>query len=264
MSRPGTRIGVVAVVLAGAGLAAAFGPRFTRPTSRAAGVPFAYTPPPEFNSADPTKLADIQSVTPSIRGAWVVANTTPGLVKPTVSLLHAPRMSGVEMYELEAIADGMPALLAASGETWRTERISRETRADGTWVGWIEGACSKRGKGGEAGYHTIELVFPDDEGTSFVTATLPDRPEPGAVDGKLEAWDGEFLATVHSASGVARRMSAPPWWMRVGWGSGVALLLLLAGGIVERWKSRVPAGPVGGSIPAPPMPLYERTDARER
>ena len=90
-----------------------------------------------------------------------------------------------------------------------------------------------------------------------MTATLPDVPDPGAgttgsarADGKLETWDAEFLATVHSATGVARRVGAAPWWMRLGWGSGVALLLLLASGIVDRWKSRVPArtGGAGRSI----------------
>ena len=251
----------MAVVLAGSALAAAYGPRFTRTTSRPAGVAFGYTPPPDFNSADPAKLAEIQAAAPAIRGAWVVANVTAGLAKPSVSLLHAPRMAGVEMTELEAIAEGMPALLAASGETWRTERVSRETRSDGTSVGWIEGACSK----GDQGYHTIELVFPDDDGTSFVTATLPD-PSAGSTAGssteaKLETWDAEFLETVQAATGVARRAGAPPWWVRVAWAGGVALLVLLASGIVDRRKSRVPAG---GSIPAPPMPLYKRTDVSER
>jgi hypothetical protein len=251
---------VIAVVLVGGALAAAFGPRFTQATSRSAGEPFSYTPPPEFNPADPEQLAAIQASAPQIRGAWVVASSAPGLAKPSVSLLHAPRMEGVEMSELDAIADGMPALLAASGATWRTERISRESRGDGTSVGWIEGACSK----GELGYHSLELVFPDDDGTSFVTATLPD-PIAGSTAGssteaKLETWDAEFLATVHAATGVALRIGAPPWWMRAGWGGGVALLLLLASNIVDRRKSRVPAG---ASIPAPPMPLYKRSDASE-
>ncbi len=258
VSRPGTRLGVIAVVLVGGALAAAFGPRLTRSTSRAAGAAVL------LHAAVRVQL-----------GRSGAAGADPG------DRAGDPRCLGGGQHRAGADeTDREPPARAAHGRR-RDERARGDRRRDAR--------APRRQRRHLA--HRADLAREprrrhlgglDRRGVQQGGARLPlDRAGLPRRRGDVlrhrhlarsgrridrrrqyrgEARDLGRRVPRHGArgGGVARRIGAPPWWMRAGWGAGVALLLLLASNIVDRRKSRVPPG---ASIPAPPMPLYERTDA---
>jgi hypothetical protein len=203
---------VVVAILVGLVLAVV-GPRLTSPGDRDAGAPFEYLPPEGFTEEPQEKGAR----------AWTYLTMAPQSFVPKVSIAHVAARSTVEPPDLAKTAAGLPDVFADSGVTWTLRRKETRVRADGARVGLIEGDCVKSlgqevlpGVPAEQHFRTMQLLFPDDQGTSVVKAYY----------GKAEAskWEAAFEATIESARGVATRHPPPPAWLALAWGVGGLVL----------------------------------------
>jgi len=90
-------------------------------------------------------------------------------------------------------------------------------------VGLIEGDCDRDLDLGALGLpvqkfrtRKLQLMFPDDDGTSIVTASYP-------VD-QATRWEPLFEATIGKARGVATRAPAPAPWTYAAWAAAGAIL----------------------------------------
>jgi hypothetical protein len=72
----------------------------------------------------------------------------------------------------------------------------------------------------------LQLMFPDDDGTSIVTASY-------AID-QAARWEPLFEATIGKARGVATRVASPPLVTSAAWGLSSGILVWLAMGLVRR------------------------------
>lgn len=208
------------------------GPRLTTSRSEPAGEPFAYTPPDGFvenvgqalGPVDMTGQGTKLTRPPEGEREWIAVAPSSGdradrpkpgeLSLPMVrlTLAHSATMGTVEPVDLQRIAEGMPAMLAAEGVTWKLVRTETRERADGARVGLIEGECTK----GAVAYRRLMLAFPDDTGLSVVVAVYGDD--------EAAQWQGPIEASIATARGVAKRRPSPPPWMRAAWGAaGVAV-----------------------------------------
>lgn len=198
-----------AVVLVTTVLFAIVGPRLLSPQDRSAGRPFGYVPPdgfvarpsPEGSSAD-AKL-------------WVFAASEGASFVPRVVVTHSSLGGTVEGEDLGRLASGMPKVFSDSGISWALRRQETRTRADGARVGVLEGDCV-RALPVETRYRVLQLVFPDDQGSSIATASYPAE--------EANRWEPLFEASIARAEGVAVRVPPPPAWLYVA--SGVAGLVL--------------------------------------
>lgn len=131
------------------------------------------------------------------------------------------------MGDLSKLASGMPDVFRASGVAWTFANVETRERPDGVRFGIIEGNATKKAgrEGADLGvsYVVRQFVFPDDSGTSIVTASYP-RDE-------MSKWQAVFDAAALSASGAARRAPGVPVSTTLMWGAGgtvLAILLVLA------------------------------------
>lgn len=212
------------------------GPRLVGPQSKAAGAPFAYEPPDRF--------APVKDKSVSEQGAQVWAyEGTEGQPAPTFGtgraglaertarvhavLHHSAKEISVDERDLAKLASEMSKAFEDQC-TWTHRRHELRTRSDGARVGLIEGDCNRDVDLSSLGLpatvvkqRKLQLIFPDDSGTSIVTASYP-------TDHAAQ-WEPVFEATISKAKGVATRVpSPPPWQYGAFGGAGLVLGWLLA------------------------------------
>ena len=183
------------------------GPFITAPRGKKAETAFVYEPPEGFTKGPDTKDALV----------WTFIDSGPGArpsQPPSAVLTHSAKNISVEERDLAKLALEMPS--AFDGCHWVHRRHEMRTRADGARVGMIEGDCDHDVDLAAIGLppktiksRKLQLMFPDDEGTSFVTASYP--TEQGT------RWEPLFEATIAKAKGVATRVLPPPNWMYAAW-----------------------------------------------
>ncbi len=211
-------------------LLAVVGPRVTAPHDKAAGEPFVYEPPPGFEEQKGGYTSEGE---PTGR-KWRLADTTGHAFIPRFILTHSPNTMTVEESDLARIAAGMPDEFRSSGLQWTERRHETRVRPDGARVGLIEADCSRKvdtspmltGKtvSTEVNFRKLQIVFPDDQGTSIVTADFASE--------EASTWEPVFEASIGKAKGVATRVPGPPAWMYAGWAAAGLVLGWLASSLV--------------------------------
>lgn len=189
------------------------GPLLSSPRGKSAGTAFVYEPPEGFKRpTEKVKNAEGAEV-------WVFEEMAMSPVRnpnpPTAVLTHTAKEMSVEERDLAKLVEDMPS--AFEGCTWVHRRHELRTRADGARVGMIEGDCDKEVDLSAFGLPSksikqrkLQLMFPDDEGTSIVTASY--------LAEQASRWEPLFEATIGKAKGVATRTPPPPQWMYGAWG----------------------------------------------
>lgn len=225
-------------------LAALIGPRLTAPHDRSAGEPFVFEPPAGFEE---TKSEEGRK--------WRLADTTGHVFVPRFILTHSPNTMTVEERDLARIAQGMPDEFKSAGLEWVERRHETRMRPDGARVGLIEADCTRRQEAmtfplrvgpTEVSFRKLQLVFPDDQGTSIVTADFASE--------EATTWEPIFEASIGKAKGVATRVPSPPPWMFAAWGAaGLAL-----GWLVSSFVFR--ATPNEPSSKREPKPMIEEVE----
>jgi hypothetical protein len=206
------------------------GPRFTSPQDRAAGAPFDYAPPEGFLPVAASNPADKDG------RAWAFSD--PGArTTATINVTHTKQRGPIEDADLAALAKGMPAVFKETGVDWTEVRHEARVRSDGAHVGLIEGACER----GALKYRVVQLVFPDDAGTSIVTASFSSED--------AARWEPQIEATIASTTGVAFRFPPPPGWMFAAWAAVGAFAVAIATALSRRAKTaaRAPSAPPASS-----------------
>lgn len=195
------------------------GPRLVGPQNHAAGAPFAYEPPEGFLPYENAKK-------PVTDGAKVwVEKSSMGMVESAhpvrLVLNHSSKVMRVDEADLAQLVTEMPK--AFEGCAWSHRRHEMRTRSDGARVGLIEGECVHSVALGAIGLpdrqlreDKLQLMFPDDEGTSIVTASYP--TEQGSQ------WKPLVESTIEKARGVATRVPSPPAWTLAAWALGGAVI----------------------------------------
>jgi hypothetical protein len=196
-------------------LAALVGPRLTAPHDKLSNEPFSYEPPPGFEEQKGGYTSEGE---PTGR-KWRLADTTGHAFIPRFILTHSPNTMTVEEADLARIAAGMPDEFRSSGLQWVERRHETRARPDSARVGLIEADCSRKvdpsplfaGKTPpqEVQFRKLQLVFPEDNGTSIITADFASE--------EASTWEPVFEASIAKAKGVATRVPAPPIWMYAGW-----------------------------------------------
>ncbi len=220
------------IVLAVALTFAFAGPRLTGARSRPAGEPFAYEPPEGFVEAHdlPKSSEDTK--------AWASKESSEtGQQRAAVNQSHSPRELPVEEEELAKLAKEMPKAFEDTGCTWTHRRHEMRVRPDGARVGLIEGDCNSDLDLGKIGglkirSRKLQLIFPDDAGTSIVTASYPTE--------EATKWEPIFEATISKAKGVATRVPSPAIWLYGVWGGAGAILGWLLAAIIKKKEPATP------------------------
>jgi len=209
-------------------LGGALAPRVIGPASRRAGAPFVYEPPESFVPVS----AGVDGAT-----AWVFEdreafsmNARPERVALVrVALHHSDKAMSVEESDLAKLAGEMAGAFE-SACTWTHRRHELRTRPDGARIGLIEGDCDRdvemSGATQKLRSRKLQLMFPDDAGTSIVTASYPTD--------QARRWEPMFEATIGKARGVAVRAPGPPLWMVLGAGLAVFVVAWFASALVAK------------------------------
>ncbi len=199
------------------------------PHDKSAGEPFQWDPPPGFDEIKGGFAVDTES--PGRK--WRLADATGHQFVPRVILTHSSKTMAIDEPELARIAAGMPEEFRSSGLTWAERRHETRVRPDGARVGLIEADCERPPENGPlllgrpdvvVKFRKLQLVFPDDEGTSIVTADFAEE--------EAMTWEPIFEASIAKAKGVATRVPSPPSWVFVGWGAAGLVLGWLASALV--------------------------------
>lgn len=216
------------------------GPMLTSARPKSAGTAFVYEPPEGFKPVRAARFDEASaqvwsyeepSMTPAARGI------TPN--PPQAVLTHSTKQMSVEEADLAKLTEDMAS--AFEGCHWVHRRHELRTRADGARVGLIEGDCDHELDLTPFGLpaktikqRKLQLMFPDDEGTSIVTGSY--------LTEQASRWEPLFEATIGKAKGVATRTPAPPPWMYGAWGAAGLVLGWFASALVNRGdKSTKPA-----------------------
>jgi hypothetical protein len=191
---------------------AILGPRLTRPHDRSADAPFVYEPPEGF--VPDTNAASLEDTTGD--RVWTFASAVPQSFVPKISLTHTPSRWTVEEPDLAKAVTGMPDTFEEGGVTWTHRRHETRTRADGAHVGLIEGDCVRDLGAGLFGapptqqhFRTIQLLFPDDAGTTIVKAYY--------ATSEAAKWEPAIEATIDRSRGVATRLPGTPATIHLAW-----------------------------------------------
>lgn len=195
------------------------GPALTMPRDKPAGAPFVYEPPEGFvERADLTKKSGPDQ--PGLQHAWSADHPEAHVFPARITVSHSPSQAAVSEEDLRRLAEGMPEVHEALG--WTLRRYAVRTRPDGARVGIIEGDCV----GGremwpglpetKVRFRMNQMVFPDDGGTSIVTAMFGADEE-----AKLAP---VFDASIDRARGVAKRGVPISPFVYMIWGVGGAVL----------------------------------------
>lgn len=202
--------------------AAFLGPKLTLPRDRPAGQPFVYEPPEGF-----IELKDPKAIEKSPDAKmWVIANPSRRSFAPNVSTTHSTQRAPLEERELKATVATMPATLAPEIQ-WTHRRHETRVRPDGARVGLIEGDCVRSQDGNtEQKFRMLQIVFPDDTGTTIATAQYPGE--------EATHWEPIFEATIARAKGVAVKVPEVPGWIFAAWGAGGIVLGWLGASLLNR------------------------------
>jgi hypothetical protein len=229
---------IACAVLAAA--SALIGPRIVGLQSRSADAPFAYEPPEGF--------VPFKESAGELQGAkaWVFDDGS-GAVRPRASeeagaaavrvvAHHSSREMSVEEVDLAKLANEMGKAFEDTC-TWTHRRHELRTRPDGGRVGLIEGDCNREIELGQLGLpkqrirsRKLQLMFPDDTGTSIVTASYPTD--------QAARWEPLFEATIAKSRGVSVRVPAPSGVVIAGWAAAGAVLGWLATAIAFRTNKK--------------------------
>jgi len=224
------------------------GPLATAPHDKKAGAPFAWDVPEGFSESH----AEISMLDPTPKHEegtlYRLTDAAGHSFVPRAQLTHSANETPVEETDLAQIAAGLPETFAKAGVDWVPRRHETRVRPDGARVGLIEGECTRRvseglpfltkGVAADVHFRKLQLVFPDDAGTSIVTIDY----------GSDEAtkWEPIFEATIARSKGVATRVPPAPAWMYGAWGAGGLVLGWLGASLLG---SRAAAN--GKTAPAP-------------
>lgn len=213
---------VVAVTFAFAG------PRLVGPQSRAASEPFTFVPPEGFEELPATS----NRVDATGAKAWELPGE-PATERPSIVVHHSSVNMQVDETNLAKMVADMPN--AFEDCTWVHRRHETRTRPDGARVGLIEGQCDREIDLRAAGLDNIkassrklQLVFPENEGSSIATISYPTE--------KAARWEPVFEETITKAKGVATRVPPPPTWQFVAWGAAGLVLGWLLAKVIVRGK----------------------------
>jgi hypothetical protein len=209
------------LAVAVAALAAFVGPANTGLHDKPAGEAFAYAMPEGF-----THVPTDGALPGTERNVWMHVPLGNEALLPNVSITHVSDMGNFDDAKLAMIAAGMPAYFAASQVKWREVRHAQIQRRDGALVGLLEGENTL----GDEQFRSLQLSFPDDRGTSLITANFPSREE--------SHWTPIFEAPIQTTRGVATRGIRKPLWVNVAWGAGAGIasfaFLVFVGGRAKR------------------------------
>jgi hypothetical protein len=143
----------------------AIGGEFRTISDVPAGKPFSYVPPDTFH---PISLPANLNADDSVERLWVEP-TAVSKLDPRITLSHTTQVPQVDEGTLRIIVSGMPALYEKSHGTWTEERHVVHVRPDGARVGLIVGDLVTAD---EVHLMTMQMIFPDDTGTSIATASF--------------------------------------------------------------------------------------------
>lgn len=218
-------------------LAALVGPRLVGPQDRAAGALFQYAPPEGFVPLPEGSAGDLEGARVWVNEAVEKKNFDGSVADPKASstriiLNHSNKEMNVEEAELSKLVVEMPKAFEGSC-TWSHLRHEMRVRADGARVGLIEGNCDREIDLSAFGLPSspvktrkLQLMFPDDRGTSLVTASYPTD--------QAARWAPLLEATIGTAKGVATRVPSPSLWTRAAWALAGAVLGWLVMAIAMR------------------------------
>jgi hypothetical protein len=224
-------------------LTAIVAPRLLGPRSRPADAPFVYTPPDGFVEKKASSFSrrgarDPAPATTDGMKVWVFEEDAENALNGNdvrAILHHSSKEMSVEEADLATLALEMPKAFEDSC-SWVHRRHELRTLASGARVGLIEGDCTRDVELGSLGLppqkvraRKLQLMFPDDSGTSIVTASYP-------ID-HAARWEPLFEATIGKARGVATRVPAPPFFVQVAWGFAGAVLGWFALALVGRRRA---------------------------
>lgn len=234
-----------------AAASAVFGPWLTQPRSTPAGAPFAYEPPPGFipaSGAAVTEAAEAEGASVFVLEAASKRNFDGSPVDRMAALVravvhHSSKEMSVEEPDLAKLAADMPRVFEGTC-AWTHRRHELRTRSDGARVGLIEGDCERTidlellgAPAHEVRARKLQLIFPDDTGTSIVTASYPTE--------QAARFEPLFEATIATARGVAVQAPAPKLSTRVAWAGAGGVLAWLAAALFVRRAPRGSAGKAG-------------------
>ncbi|MCW5834148.1 MAG: hypothetical protein KIS78_17250 [Labilithrix sp.] len=234
-------------------MAAILGPR-VGPRSHAANAEFVYEPPEGFVPVKGAKVGEAEDAQVWVHEAADKRNFDGSLadrkaLSTRIILSHSTKEMSVEERDLAKLVEEMPKAFEGVC-TWIHRRHEMRTRADGARVGVIEGDCDREVDLSAIGLPSqpvktrkLQLMFPDDRGTSIVTASYPTD--------QAARWEPLVEATVGTARGVATRAPAPAPWTHGAWAAAGAVLGWLGTAIL-------------GKGSAPPARDAERRTSRER
>ena len=249
-------------------LAAIIGPRLVGPTNRSAGAPFVYEPPEGFVPAKDAKVADADGATVWVNEAAEKKKFDGSIadrkaLATRIILNHSNKEMSVEETDLAKLVAEMPKAFEGAC-TWVHRRHELRVRADGARVGLIEGDCNREVDLSSFGLpaqpvkmRKLQLMFPDDSGTSIVTASYPTE--------QAAQWGPLLEASIGKASGVARRVPAPPLWTFAAWAGAGGVLGWLATAIALRKESEPadPKKPARGRKPHAERSTKKKDEERE-
>lgn len=237
-------------------MAAILGPRVVGPRSHAANAAFVYEPPQGFVPVKDANVGEAEDARVWIHEAADKRNFDGSLadrkaLSTRIILNHSTKEMSVEARDLAKLVEEMPKAFEGLC-SWRHRRHELRVRADGARVGVIEGDCDHAVDLGAIGLpaqpvktRKLQLMFPDDQGTSIVTASYPTD--------QAARWEPVIEATVSTARGAATRAPAPAPWVHGAWAAAGAVLGWLGTAILGR-----------GGAPAPPARDAERRTARAK
>lgn len=181
------------------------------------GGPFAFAAPATFTPIDAGSEAR-----PNVAKLWVEPTAIAPLA-PRASLSHSPHQAALEEPALAEIAAGMPAMYARSNGSWKEVRHVVHVRPDGAKVGLIVGDLTTDTN---VSLTTMQMMFPDDTGSSIVTASFAVPSATRLVPAFEKAMD--------DSTGVKKLGRAAPNWVYYAWGLGALLVAVAAQALLAR------------------------------
>lgn len=226
-------------------LAAIIGPRIVGPTNRSAGEPFVYEPPEGFVPAKDAKAAEPDGAKVWIneaaeKKAFDGSIADRKALSTRIILNHSNKEMSVEETDLAKLVSEMPKAFEGMC-SWVHRRHELRVRGDGARVGLIEGDCNREVDLSALGLpaqpvkmRKLQLMFPDDAGTSIVTASYPTD--------EATRWEPLIEASIAKAKGVATRAPAPAPWSFAAWAAAGVVLGWLGTAIAFRGAEPAPKG----------------------
>lgn len=203
-------------------LACAFlGAHFGATPEMPANAPFAYVPPVGFIPVDLGAKPDS-----NVTQAWIEPSVLATSLDARITQTHSAHFTDLGDGALSAIAAGMPALYEKSHGQWSEERHLVHHRPDGASVGLIVGALTT---GDGVQMRTMQMLFPDDSGSSIVTASFQTSLN--------ERLTPELEKSLDDASGVKKLGKSAPNWMVLAWALGGLLFAIAAQMVIGRRKT---------------------------